>query len=94
MEAGHPISGYLAEEEVVFTMREVVKIYGSLVVLLAFAISGSVALGMFINGAWILDRIGLVGLIIEIIVLNLCAVLSFLYDIPGNAKKAVEKHSG
>lgn len=45
---------------------------------------------MFINGAWILDKIGLVGLIIEIIVINICAVLSLLYDISGNAKKVFE----
>lgn len=71
-------------------MRERVKAYGSVLVLVAYVISGSIAAGMFINGAWILDKIGLVGLIIEIIVINICAVLSLLYDISGNAKKVFE----
>ncbi|WP_126662275.1 hypothetical protein [Haloterrigena salifodinae] len=71
-------------------MKERTKAYGSILVLVAFAISGSIAAGMFINGAWILDRIGLVGLIIELIVINLCAILSLLYDIRGNARKVFE----
>ncbi|NUC74496.1 hypothetical protein HTZ84_19715 [Haloterrigena sp. SYSU A558-1] len=71
-------------------MGERIKAYGSVLVLVAFAISGSIAAGMFINGAWILDKIGLVGLVIEIIVINLCAILSLLYDISGNARKVFE----
>lgn len=71
-------------------MRARIKAYGSVLVLVAFAVTGTIAAGMFVDGAWILDRIGLTGLIVEIVVINVCAVLSLLYDIPGNARKAFE----
>lgn len=71
-------------------MRARIKTYGSVLVLVAFAVTGTIAAGMFVDGAWILDRIGLAGLIVEIVVINVCAVLSLLYDIPGNARKAFE----
>jgi len=74
-------------------MKETIQIYGSIAVFVAFAITGTIAAGMFVDGAWILDRIGLVGLVIELVVINVCAVLSLLYDLPGNARKAFDRGS-
>ncbi|RZH69109.1 hypothetical protein [Natrinema altunense] len=71
-------------------MKEKIKIYGSLCILIASVLSGSIALGMFVWGRIIIDTIGLVGLLIEIIVLNFCMIASMYLDIIGNASRAID----
>lgn len=71
-------------------MKEVGRMIGSLIVFIAFAITAPLAIGLFINGEWVLERIGFTGLILLIVVLNVCAVLSLAFDLTGNVKKLSE----
>ncbi|WP_148414687.1 hypothetical protein [Haloferax sp. KTX1] len=69
-------------------LRQAVRVYGSLLVLVTGLLCGGLTIALFISASWVVETLGLVGFGLYVVTTILCAILSFMFDLIGNAKEA------
>jgi len=67
-----------------------VRVYGSILVFVLWAIGGCLTVALFVDAAWLIDIIGIIGLIVLTVGMTALAIVSFATDLPGNAREAFE----
>ncbi|ELZ80241.1 hypothetical protein C453_19225 [Haloferax elongans ATCC BAA-1513] len=72
----------------VTNLKRTVRVYGSLLVLATGFLCGALTVALFISASWVVETLGLVGFGIYVVTTFLCAILSFMFDLIGNAKEA------
>ncbi|AAG20959.1 MULTISPECIES: hypothetical protein [Halobacterium] len=70
------------------SLRQTVRVYGSLLVLVIGFLCGGLTIALFISASWVVETLGLVGFVLYVLTTFLCALLSFMFDLIGNAKEA------
>lgn len=69
---------------------DVVRVYGSILVFVLWAIGGCFTIALFVSTDWLINTIGLIGLGVLWVGMMVLAILSFVTDLPGNAREAFE----
>lgn len=67
---------------------DAVRVYGSILVFVLWAIGGCLTVALFIDAEWLVNTIGILGLGILTIEMVVLAIVSFATDLPGNAREA------
>ncbi|ELZ79610.1 hypothetical protein C455_08497 [Haloferax larsenii JCM 13917] len=72
----------------VTNLNRTVRVYGSILVLTTGLLCGGLTVALFISASWVVETLGLVGFGIYVVTTFVCAILSFMFDLIGNAKEA------
>ncbi|SEL80648.1 hypothetical protein SAMN04488691_108100 [Haloferax larsenii] len=72
----------------VTNLNRTVRVYGSILVLTTGLLCGGLTVALFISASWVVETLGLAGFGIYVVTTFVCAILSFMFDLIGNAKEA------
>lgn len=72
-------------------MDEFIRIYGSVFVLVTGGICGLLTVALFVSPSWVIETLGLPGFAIYVTWTLLLPVLSFSFDLVGNARDALPR---
>lgn len=77
-----------------YSVHDIIRIYGSLFVIISGFLCGIFTIILFIDAELLVGTIGLVGFAVYVFWTIACAILSFGFDLVGNAKAAFRRSYG